>query len=152
MKQTLAVKYEKNRRRRGATMVEFALVISLLLALTLGMVQYGILMNKAIALSHVSREGGRYAAVRAMQPNIDTDIKNYIVAVGNQNGLAIDTGSITISPPQNTAANPTSRRQYAPLVITLTYNMKRHMFLPSSFFGINFINSTRTETTQMVIE
>jgi Flp pilus assembly protein TadG len=139
-------------RRRGATMVEFALVITLLLVLSLGLIQYGVLMNKAIALSHVSREGGRYAAVRATQPNIDKDIKQYIVDVGNQNGLSIEPANIQLSPAENTTANPTRRRQYASLTITLTYNMSRHLFLPATFFGAKMFDGTRTETTQMVIE
>ncbi len=151
MKQNCATKY-KNNRKRGATMVEFALVISLLLVLTLGLVQYGIIMNKAISLSHVSREGGRYAAVRATQPDIDDNIKQYIIDVGNQNGLRISKGDITFTPAQNSAANPTNRRQYSPLTITLTYNMGQHLFLPSKFFGAQMFGGIRTAKTQMVIE
>lgn len=128
-------------------MVEFALIISLLLVLSLGLVQYGILMNKAIALSHVSREGGRYAAVRATQPDIDKDIKKYMIDVGRQNGLTIAATDITVSPAQNTAAKPTNRTQYAPLTITLTYNMGRHLFLPATFLRQNIRRHSHRNNT-----
>lgn len=140
------------KRRSGAAMVEFALVVSLLMILTMGTIQYGIILNKIISLSHVSREGGRYAAVRALKPNIDSDIKGYIIAVGHQKGLDIADGNISFDPAENTAANPARRRQYGPLVITITYNLDKHLFLPTTFLGMTIFNGTRTETTQMVME
>jgi len=54
-------------RRRGATMVETALVIFTLLSLTLGLVQYGLVYNAVLSLNNLSREGARFAAVRAQE-------------------------------------------------------------------------------------
>jgi len=142
----------KRALRRGTTLIEFALIFTMLLGLTLGTVQYGIILNKVISLSHVSREGGRYAAVNALTPNIDANIKQYIVDVGKLKGVAIEPSKITFKPPQNTDSTSTNRRQYQPLEVKITYEMKPHMFLPATFFGIPIYNGTRVEETQMVME
>jgi hypothetical protein len=148
----MTVKNTGTTSRRGATIIEFALIFALLMVLTLGLIQYGVILNTTLALSHVSREGGRYAAVRALQNDVDDDIKRYIISVGQQKGDILTSSDITLSPPQNTAANPTSRRQYAPLTITITYDMKNKLFLPTTFFGVRFFDGKRIEETQMVME
>lgn len=52
-------------KRRGSTMVETALVIFTLLTLTMGLIQYGFVYNAILSLNNLSREGARFAAVRA---------------------------------------------------------------------------------------
>ena len=50
-------------KRRGSALVEFALVAPILVVLILLMVQYGLVMNRMLTLSHAAREAARYAAV-----------------------------------------------------------------------------------------
>lgn len=47
---------------RGASLVELALALPLLVMLLVGMVSAGIAYNNQLALTHAAREGGRYAA------------------------------------------------------------------------------------------
>ncbi len=47
---------------RGASLVELAFALPLLIMLLVGMVSAGIAYNSQLALTHAAREGGRYAA------------------------------------------------------------------------------------------
>jgi hypothetical protein len=47
---------------RGASLVELALALPILIMLLVGMVSAAIAYNHQLALAHASREGGRYAA------------------------------------------------------------------------------------------
>jgi Flp pilus assembly protein TadG len=50
----------KQRSQRGAAAVEFALVMPLLLLLVFGIVEFGLIMNRQITVTHAAREGARY--------------------------------------------------------------------------------------------
>jgi len=60
-------KFEKSksklRNEKGASAVEFALVVPIFLMLVFGIFQFGIAFNNWIALTHAAREGVRLAAV-----------------------------------------------------------------------------------------
>lgn len=47
----------------GASAVEFAIVVPLLLALILGMIEFGFMFQAQLAVTHAAREGARLAAV-----------------------------------------------------------------------------------------
>ena len=51
------------RDERGQAMVEFALVLPILMALLLGIIQFGIVFNNYITLTDAARAGARKAAV-----------------------------------------------------------------------------------------
>jgi len=48
---------------KGASAVEFALILPILIMLVFGIFQFGIAYNNYIALTHAAREGARLAAV-----------------------------------------------------------------------------------------
>ena len=48
---------------KGASAVEFAIILPILIILVFGIVQFGIAYNNYIALTHAAREGARLAAV-----------------------------------------------------------------------------------------
>jgi len=48
---------------KGASAVEFALILPILIILVFGIVKFGIAYNNYIALTHAAREGARLAAV-----------------------------------------------------------------------------------------
>lgn len=56
-------RYKKSRRERGASLVEFALLMPLLLLLVLGIVELGWLFSQNNDVRHGAREGARAAAV-----------------------------------------------------------------------------------------
>ncbi|MFC2159366.1 TadE/TadG family type IV pilus assembly protein [Actinomycetota bacterium] len=61
------------RKENGASAVEFALVLPLLVVLIFGIFQFGIAYNNYIALTHAAREGARLAAVN-MDEELGRDI------------------------------------------------------------------------------
>ncbi len=87
------------RRRRGASTVEFAIILPLFILLVFGMLEFGrfILLHQVV--SNCAREGARHAAqdeatVGAVTATIDqymTDnqISNYTVSVHNPTGTSI---------------------------------------------------------------
>jgi Flp pilus assembly protein TadG len=63
---------------RGATAVEFALLLPLLLVLVLGVIDFGRLLNAQITLTQAAREGARLVALG--QPNVQS--RTQAAAVG----------------------------------------------------------------------
>lgn len=53
----------RNRRDEGASLVEFAVALPLLLILVLGIIEFGFLLAQMNEMRHGAREGARYAAV-----------------------------------------------------------------------------------------
>jgi len=51
------------KRRRGATMVEFALIVPILLAILIGILEFGWMVKNKLQLANAVREGARDAAV-----------------------------------------------------------------------------------------
>jgi len=47
----------------GATLVEFALVLPILVFLTFGMIEFGRILNAQIIVTHAAREGARHASL-----------------------------------------------------------------------------------------
>ena len=60
-------------RDRGAAVVEFALVIPLLMALVLGIIDYGLWFNDSISVRQGVREAARKAAVQTAFPGCGTN-------------------------------------------------------------------------------
>jgi Flp pilus assembly protein TadG len=58
----------EQRREQGAAAVEFALVITLLLAIVGGIVDFGFMFNAQISLTHAAREGVRVEAIGTGDP------------------------------------------------------------------------------------
>ena len=64
---------------RGSSAVEFALVVPLLVTLIVGMIQFGVVYNAYLGVTHAAREGARMAAVgqytvaavKAASPQLD---------------------------------------------------------------------------------
>ena len=48
---------------RGASALEFALVVPVLLVLIFGMIEFGLVFQAQLALTHAAREGARLASV-----------------------------------------------------------------------------------------
>lgn len=51
------------RRDSGASALEFALVVPILLVLVMGIIEFGFMFQAQLALTHAAREGARLAAV-----------------------------------------------------------------------------------------
>ena len=118
-----------NARKRGAALVEFALVLPILLLLSMGIIQYGIIFNATNSVSQIAREGGRSAAVNGLKANGDALIEQSVRNAAASTGLVVDPTDLTIaiSPPPS---DP-KRAAGEPITVSVTYNMRRKVFLPS---------------------
>lgn len=143
--------YLRNRsKRRGAAMVEMAFVVAILLALTLGLIQWGLIMNASIALTNLSREGARYAAVhwksKEGEKSSDELIRGYVEAHADANGIKSSDVTIAISP------NEAARKTGDAIAVTVTYDMSKKLFLPAEFFDVTFFNRTFKAEGSMMME
>lgn len=83
-------------RRTGATMVEFALIVPILLAILLGIMEFGWMAKNKLQLANATREGARDAAVgiktdpESTTDSIEARIKNRAAGLPNvPSGLTI---------------------------------------------------------------
>ncbi|HOM72539.1 MAG TPA: pilus assembly protein [Armatimonadota bacterium] len=68
--------------KRGAALVEMALIVSLLFVLLFGLIDFGLLLKDYLALSQVSREASRSAAVGSSMATINSRISTWCSSVG----------------------------------------------------------------------
>ena len=141
--------------RKGQAMVEMALVVTVLLFLTMGLIQYGLISNARITMTNLAREGARFAAVHATESGSDTStnpalgIKAYVVQVAQSTPLkGLTSAAVTVSPAEGNAARTSGQ----PITVTLTYNLRNKFILPVSFPGLGRIGTTSTAVAIMVIE
>ena len=52
------------KREEGASAVEFALVLPVLITLILGIIEFGVFFNQQISVTHAAREGARAYAIK----------------------------------------------------------------------------------------
>jgi Flp pilus assembly protein TadG len=129
-------------RRRGQGLIELGLVIIILLVVTFGLIQYGMLYNAALALNNLAREGARIAAVKVRDAPRGTDGKPDLnafrqsiadVVRARAAGTPINEGDMSLS---NVIVEPTldTTGQFVygqPVRVTINYDLKRnHAFVP----------------------
>ncbi len=80
-----------SKSERGASLVEFALVIPILLTLVMGIIEFGWLFNGWITITGAAREGARLAVVGKDFDEIDSAVKNHAATLDNVN-VSLTTG------------------------------------------------------------
>lgn len=129
MKPTL--RHHKRARRRGQSLVETALVISaILLPMTLGILQFGIVINATNTLTQLAREGGRYAALHGTETNSNTAITTYIGQAAAPTSIRAADLNVAVS-----MVNNAPRSSGNPIRVVITYPMERKVFI-GNFFGL----------------
>jgi hypothetical protein len=83
------------RSDRGASLIETALVLPLLLLLVGGIVDFGFAFNNYITITNATREGARYAS---KLPGDADGIRNAAKQEATNFGVILTDGEITISP------------------------------------------------------
>ena len=98
---------QRLRNERGQAMVEFALVLPILMALLLGIIQFGIVFNNYITLTDATRAGARKAAVSRFDGDSGASAKLEVEnsAQGLDQSKLAPTISVTASPDWNTPGN-----------------------------------------------
>ncbi len=119
-------------RQRGQAIVETGFVIVILLVVSLGLVQYGMIYNGALTLNNLTREGARYASVHSLTVPDDSNLKTQVVAylrtranntTINQN--AINSASVIVERPVNEAGRE--------IRVRVNYNLTTKSFAPNLF-------------------
>ena len=70
------------RNKRGAALVEMAIVVSLLFILVFGLIDFGLVLRDYLALSQVAREAARSAAVGSDTTTVNSRIVNWGFRLG----------------------------------------------------------------------
>lgn len=78
------------KRRSGSTIVEFALVVPILLAILIGIMEFGWLVKNTLTIANSTREGARAAAVGRST----TDIRNRVIEMARPLPVVSPNGSI----------------------------------------------------------
>ncbi|PQV65452.1 TadE-like protein [Abditibacterium utsteinense] len=142
-------------RRRGQTIVETAMVLTLiLLPLTVGILQFGIVLNATNTLTQLAREGGRYAAVR----HTDEEIRAYIVKAAAGTSIR----EAELRPPGSQASldsriiiemlpNTATRVSGNPIQVRINYPMSNKIFI-GKFPGVSLIKPTYVAQSTFVLE
>jgi len=94
----------------GQAIVEFALVLPILMAILLGIIQFGIVFNNYITLTDATRAGARKAAVSRFLNDNGASAKQAVQdsATGLNLSVLTPTISVTSSPDWNTPGGVTS--------------------------------------------
>jgi Flp pilus assembly protein TadG len=89
------------RRRRGAAVVEFAIVAPLFFLLIFGMIEYGRMVMVQQVITNASREGARRAVLDgATATEVSTTVNNYL----NSAGIDSNPDYVTLDPADPAAA------------------------------------------------
>ncbi len=101
---------QKNERRRGAALVEMAMVLPIFVTVTLGIVEFGRAMMVANVVTNAAREGARMGI---MDGYSNSDIQSFIEdfldgAIGVDAGNVIVSITVTPAPGNTDAGNEVS--------------------------------------------
>ncbi|HUG93082.1 MAG TPA: TadE/TadG family type IV pilus assembly protein [Planctomycetaceae bacterium] len=124
----ITVKRDRRRTaRRGAALVEMALVLPIFVAVTLGIVEFGRAMMVGNLVTNAAREGARLAIIDGTtNSQVETTIRDFLLASANAAPGDV-TVTITITPyagnpdPGNQVANCNSR-DLVNVQVQLPYN------------------------------
>ena len=112
------------KNRRGAAVVEFAIVAPVFFLLVFGMIEYGRLVMVQQVLTNASREGARQAVLDGSTTSSVTDaVQNYLTAA------RISGPTIAVSP------DPPSTAGFGdPVTVTVSVPFNQVSWLPSPMF------------------
>lgn len=155
IRQNFSKKLSTSRRvRRGQALIEMAMVVTVLLFLTLGLIQYGLIANTKVTMANLARVGARRAAVIGLQKTSDDSgktnkdsIRGYVFRAAASTILQdIDDSNVEITP-----ATAAGRTKGDIVTVTIKYDMRRKIILPLGFPGLSTFNQTpqNTPTTQV---
>ena len=139
--------------QKGAALVEFAIVLSLLVLLVIGAIEFGILYYNKQVITNASREGARAGIIAYGRDDyyknntqIKGIVKNYCInhLITFSGSPDLENSDITLVPADRTDTNP-SFTFGSSFKVTVTYD---YDFLVPSLFGLGDI-LTMTATTMM---
>ena len=129
------------RQRRGQAIVELAMLVTFLMLLAAGAIQFGVLYGIKLRVEHAAREGARWASIHALN-DTDADIANQVIAIASDLTPPVSAQNVTITTPEGRVGDK-------PIYVTIVYPYSPTVFLVSALLPstINF-----THTAVMRIE
>jgi len=143
----------KSSSQKGASLVEFALILPLLMLILWGIIEFSLLLYNKQVITNASREGAR-AGIVAQNPRVSNGA---IVGVVNNYCATylITFGGSGLSVTTNPAAPQTGTISFGqPLTVTVRYPYQFLVFqnIANTFFGGSFGSITLTAVTVMRYE
>jgi Flp pilus assembly protein TadG len=113
--------FSRCRNEDGQAITEFALVLPILMAILLGIIQFGIIFNNYITLTDATRAGARKAAVSRFLNDNGASAKIAVEnsAQGLDQSVLDPTISVTASPDWSTAGNQVTVTASYPYTINI---------------------------------
>lgn len=131
----------KLNNEEGATAVEFALVLPILVLLVFGIIQFGFIFFHYISITHAAREGARWAALEQPDTEVRLRVKN------SAPGLTIPDADITIVP-----AGDRSGRIGEPVEVTVKHKTMIIVPLMGQAMGVSGTHITLSNAATQRIE
>ncbi len=130
------------RERRGAAVVEFAVVAPILFLLVFGMIEYGRLVMVQQVLTNATREGARHGVLDgSTTTEVQTTVTNYLTSAN------IAGATVTVNPDP-----PDSAGFGDPVTVSVSIPFNQVSWLPAPMFlsGVDMTATSvmRRETTQ----
>src|SRR5438874_495261 len=128
-------------RRRGAAIVEFAVVAPILVTLVLGIIEVGRLVQIAQMATNAAREGARYSAQgSADTAAVDSYLRTYLGAAGFRSAASGANSSVAVGVDTQSGgswtstSNPSTAASGTPVRVTVTIDFAKESWLPTQFF------------------
>lgn len=112
------------RRDDGAALVEFALVLSLLVMITFGIIEFGRAYNAQVTLTHATREGVRVLAI--------TGDQSKAIAATRDAAPTLAGGSLSVSADTCVPGRPTTVHATYPLTYDIPFFGSKTVTLDST--------------------
>lgn len=113
------------RRRRGAAVVEFAIIVPIFFLMVFGMIEFGRMVMVHQLLSGAAREGARQAIVNgATASAVEQTVRDFLTATSIDGEAA----SVTVSP------DPATATTGIPVTVAAGIDFETVSWLPSPFF------------------
>ena len=138
----------RSRCRRGAALVEFALVSGLLLLLLFGIIEMGLIFSDQVTLAQAAREAARSASLGSATSTVITRTEN------TASGLSLSSGNITLEKSADNGTTWTTLGNIGTVNDAVTGNMVRATITYSHplVTSLVFSGGAKTLKTQMVMQ
>ena len=137
----------KKSNERGASAVEFALLLLPLVLIIFGIIEFGFILYNQQVITNASREGARagivYDSTSTPQRPSSLTVKNVVTNFIGSRLITFGTGSLDVNVSYNGASNTSCNATGGNLQISVSYPYK---FLVLDSFGFNGPNLTASTT------
>jgi hypothetical protein len=81
--------HRRDRRDRGAVVVETAIILPVFVVLLVGILEFGLIFHNYLVLQSASREGARYGAIGHPQADVERRVRDFAFHLDDQ-GLIVE--------------------------------------------------------------